>query len=1122
MQCPKCQFENPAGIKFCGECGNKLEKICSGCNTSNPPTFKFCGECGGKLEVSAEPPPKDLSFDEKLTKIQKYLPKGLTDKILSQRDRIEGERKQVTVMFCDLENFTALSEKLGIEEAYGIMDQIYEILIHKVHDYEGTVNEMTGDGIMALFGAPIALEDAPQRAIRSSLAIHREMTRFGDKLKSEGHRIPPLKMRIGIHNGPVVVGTLGNDLRVEFKAVGDTVNLTSRIESLAEPGTTYVSENIFKIAEGFFRFEALGEKAVKGKEKPVRVFRVIAPSTRRTRFDVSAERGLTPVFGRERELELLLDGYMRSKAGHGQALSIISEAGVGKSRLLYEFRKAVGNEDATFLEGKCLSYSRGVAYHPIIDILKSNFNTRDNDDDEEIKNKISKGLKTLGVNEALTSPYIMALLSVKDSGIDKIAMSPEARKDRTLEALKRIVLKGSEIRPLIMAIEDLHWIDKSSEESLEDLLGSIAGSRVFLIFTYRPEFVHSWGARSYHSQVNLNRLSNRESLAMLTHLLGTDDIESDLEDLVLEKTEGIPFFIEEFIRSLKDLKVIEKRDHTYHWSKKIQDVSIPSTVQDVIMARVDILPEGAKEVLQTGSAIEREFSYELLKGVTRIDERELIHHLSRLKDAELLYERGVFPQSNYIFKHALTREVVYDSILTKRRRQFHERIGNCIEQLHRDNIIEHYGVLAEHFVESQNFQKGASYAKLAAKRAQKAASYNDAINYGNKRVACLERMPQSKGVEKELIDARVTLGLYYNQMFYLSKANEAVTPIVELASKQNYKRRISQIKSIIGTYAFAVEGNHAKSIQYLEDALKIAKESNDRASLWFSNHWLGHAFAENCEFEKALFHLNKSLAISEAADLIWSMSIMKSCIANTVYNTQGNAELGYRTSREGLDLAEESGDATSKAEAYVHHGVACFLKGFLDEAKEHLTTGEKYCKRIDYASGFLADYYLGLICLEKEQYVNCPGYFTEAISILENRGIFPYYIHLNKIALSCVKIRQHESDINVESLSQYARKNKIRFIEGKMALWTSQLFLDVDEPNFQKAEYWLQRAIDSDLKNGQTWNLGMDYVHYAKFFQLTGDSSKAIEYLTKAIGIFKECGAEGWVKKFAKELAELS
>ena len=948
------------------------------------------------------------------------------------------------------------------------------------------------------------------------------MTRFSDKLKIEGQRIPHLKMRIGIHTGPVVVGTLGNDLRVEFKAVGDTVNLTSRIESLAVPGTTYVSDEIFKLAEGLFRFEALGEKAVKGKEKPVGVYRVIAPSTRRTRFDVSAERGLTPFVGRERELELLLDGYMRSKAGHGQAMSIISEAGVGKSRLLYEFRKAVANEYATFLEGKCLSYSKGVAYHPIIDILKSNFDIRDTDDDLEIKNKISKGLKILGVDEAITSPYVMELLAVKDSGIDKIAMSPEARKDRTLEALKRIVLKGSDIRPLIMAIEDLHWIDKSSEESLKDLLGNIAGSRVFLIFTYRPEFVHSWGARSYHSQVNLNRLSNRESLTMLTHLLGTADIEPDLENLVLEKTEGIPFFIEEFISSLKDLRVLEKRDHNYYLSKKIQDVCIPTTVQDVIMARVDTLPEAAKEVLQTGSAIEREFSYELLKGVTGLDESELIHHLSRLKDAELLYERGIFPQSNYVFKHALTREVVYDSILNKRRRQFHERIGNCIEQLYRDNIVEHWGVLAGHFVESQNFEKGSRYAKLAAKRAQKAASYNDAINYGKKRVACLERMSQSKEVEKELIDARVTLGLYYNQMFFLAKANEAVAPIVELASKQNYKRRISQIKSIIGTYAFAVEGNHAKSIQYLEDALNIAKETNDRASLWFSNHWLGHALAENCQFEKALYHLNKSLAISQGADLIWSMSIMKSCIANTVYNTQGNAEMGYRTSREGLELAEESGDATSKAEAYVHHGVACFLKGCLDEAKKHLSTGEKYCKRIDHFSGFLANYYLGLICLEKKQYVKCPGYFKEAISILEKRFIFPYYIDLIKVALGFVKIRQQESDINIESLSEYARRNKIRFLEGKMALWTSQLFLEVDEPDFQKAEYWLRQAMKSDLKNGQTWNLGMDYVHYAKFFELTGYTSKSMEYLGKAIDTFKGCGAEGWAKKFEEELAELS
>ena len=497
MKCPNCQHENPDANKFCRECGAKLMLSCSQCGAKLLPDDKFCGKCGHNLTLPSEPSTKDLSFDEKLDKIQRYLPKGLTEKILSQRNKIEGERKQVTVMFCDMEGFTPLVERLGPEEAYTIMNKVYEILIHKVHDYEGTVNEMTGDGVMALFGAPIALEDAPQRAIRSAMAIHREMTMFSDRVKQEREGIPPIKMRIGIHTGPVVVGTLGNDLRVEFKAVGDTVNLASRMEGLAESGTTYVTEDTFRLTEGFFRFEALGEKIIKGKEELVRVYRVIAPSTRRTRFDVSAEQGLTPFIGRERELELLLDGFERTKGGRGQAFSIIAEAGVGKSRFLYEFRKAISNENATFLEGRCLSYSRRVSYRPVIDILKSNFDIREGDGDTEIRKKVKKGLKTLNAEEASTLPYLLELLAVKDSGIKEIPMSPEERKNRIIEALKRIVLKGSEIRPLIMAYEDLHWIDTSSEGHLKHLLESIPGARVLLIFTYRPEFVHTWGAKSY-------------------------------------------------------------------------------------------------------------------------------------------------------------------------------------------------------------------------------------------------------------------------------------------------------------------------------------------------------------------------------------------------------------------------------------------------------------------------------------------------------------------------------------------------------------------------------------------------------------------------------------------------
>jgi class 3 adenylate cyclase len=254
MKCPKCQYENPEGIKFCGECGTKLERTCPNCRFTNPPQFKFCGECGQPLTLPSDAPHKSLSFEEKIAKIQRYLPEGLTEKILAQRDRIEGERKQVTVMFCDMEGFTALTERLGPEEAYAVMDDVYEILIHKVHDYEGTVNEMTGDGIMALFGAPIALEDAPQRAIRSAMSIHREMVKFSEGMTKERTAIAPLKMRVGIHSGPVVVGTLGNDLRVEFKAVGDTVNLASRMEQLAQPGTSYVTEDTFRLTRSRYRW----------------------------------------------------------------------------------------------------------------------------------------------------------------------------------------------------------------------------------------------------------------------------------------------------------------------------------------------------------------------------------------------------------------------------------------------------------------------------------------------------------------------------------------------------------------------------------------------------------------------------------------------------------------------------------------------------------------------------------------------------------------------------------------------------------------------------------------------------------------------------------------------------
>jgi len=1122
MKCPECQFENRAGVKFCENCGNKFEIECPNCKAKIPPDRKFCGECGHNITQPSEAPPKELSFDEKIEKIQKYLPKGLTDKILSQRDRIEGENKQVTVMFADMEGFTPLVNKVGPEEAYSIMDEIYEILIHKVHDYEGTVNEMTGDGIMALFGAPIAIEDAPQRAIRSAHAVHREMTRFNDKIKQEKEGIQPLKMRIGIHTGPVVVGTLGNDLRVEFKAVGDTVNLASRMEDLAEPGSTYVSEETFKLTEGLFRYESLGEKEVKGKEEPVKTYRVIGPSTRRTRFDVSAERGLTPFIGREKELELLIDGFERAKQGRGQAFSIMGEAGVGKSRMSYEFRKRVENEDVTFLEGKCLSYSQGVAYHPIIDLYKSNFDIRDNDSDDQIREKVKKGLKLMDIDEASTLPYLLELLSVKDSGIDQIPMSPEGKKDRMIETIIRIPLKGSEIRPLIMVIEDLHWMDKSSEDVLKYMLESISGARILLIFTYRPEFVHTWGGRSYHNQVNLNRLSNRESLAMVSHLLGTEDIESDLENLLLEKTEGIPFFIEEFLKSFKDLKVIERKDNRYHLIEDIQDLAIPSTIQDVIMARVDSLPEGAKEVLQTGSVIEREFSYDLIREVTGQTEQELMSHFSVLRDSELLYERGIYPQSTHIFKHALTREVAYDSILTKRRRRLHEEIGNAIEGLYKNNIDEHYGVLAEHYITSGNYEKGAKYCKLTLRKVEKTASFPDMIAFGEKRVSCLEKLIKTEDVQKEIIDARTILGLYYIQLNFHIDAKDAVQPIIDIVQKLKYKRRLSQIYTIMGSYYFMVEEDFSKAFECLEDALAIAIELNDINSLSMANYWLGLGEAFDCRFEKASTHMGKTLEINEFVTNLWGISTLKSMLSDTIFSYR-NIDLALKTSTEAIEIAEKSGDIYSKAWAYGSYGQLCLHRGSMDEAMRYLLKGVPFIERVNLSFWHSwVCFIMGETCFEKMKYQESQVYYGKAIQLLEVRvRILPSLLNLCKICLEKAKVMRNKEVIDPELLYRYIAENKVKLYDGWMRRSIGAILLYIDDQHMVEADNWINKAIESDKKNGMMWCLGRDYALYAELFKRKGDKSKAKENLGKAIEILTECGADGWVEKYEKELASL-
>jgi class 3 adenylate cyclase len=590
---------------------------CPNCRHEIPEDSKFCKECGHQLATSSKPSTQPISFEEKIDKIQRYLPKGLTEKILSQKDKIEGERKQVTVMFCDMEGFTPLVEKLGSEKAYSVMGEIYEILIHKVHDYEGTINEMTGDGVMALFGAPIALEDAPQRALRSALAIHNEISKFNGQREGSD----PIKMRIGVHTGPVVVDTLGNNLRVEFKAVGDTVNLASRMEGLAEPGTTYISEDTFRLTEGLFRFETLGEKTVKGKKEDISVYKLLSAKKDVHRPRLGLERSIySEMVGRDTELDKLEFQVMKAIQGEGSIVSIIGEAGIGKSRLVAELKNCDVIKKVSLFEGRAISTGRNLSFHPIIDLLKHWAHIGEDDSGADAFGKLETAIRRVvpeDTHEVL--PFVATLMGMKLSGryAERIkSIESEALEKLILKNMRDLLIKATELSPLVIVTEDLHWADTSSIELMDALFRLAKTQRIVFINVFRPGHKET-GDRivetirekydAYYVEIEIKSLDKGMSEKLINSMLNIQGLEHEVIDQIVERADGNPFFIEEVVRSLIDHGAVVQKDGAFEVTEHIERIVIPHTINDVLMARIDRLDEKTRELVKVASVIGRSF-----------------------------------------------------------------------------------------------------------------------------------------------------------------------------------------------------------------------------------------------------------------------------------------------------------------------------------------------------------------------------------------------------------------------------------------------------------------------------------------------------------------------------------
>ncbi len=848
----------------------------------------------------------------------------------------------VTVLFTDTAGFTALAEKLDPEEVHSIMDRCFELITGAVHRFEGTINQYTGDGVMALFGAPIAHEDGPRRAAHAALAIQQGLHELSQELQAQ--RGFPFEMRIGLNTGLVVVGKIGDDLRMDYTAVGDATNVAARMQQLARPGSVVVSEATYKLIAGYFETLDLGELQVKG-HTPVRAFEVLRPHGRRTRLDVAVERGLTPLVGRARELATLLDLFHQVKTGHGQVALVTGEAGIGKSRLLLELRRALAQagENVTWLEGRCISFGQSIPLLPIIDQLRENFGIEEFDGEPEIIAKVEHGMRHLGGLEAHI-PYIRYLLSV-DPGDPAIpAMDPLARRRQVFDALRALTLRGASLRPVLLVFEDLHWIDSSSEEYLSSFVDSVAGLPLMLIMTYRVGYNPPFGSRSFFTTFNLHSLSESETLAMAGCVLGTEHFPPELTVALMEKAEGVPLFVEEVTKTLLDLGVLRREDNGYRLVKGIAEVSVPDTIQGIIMARIDRLGEEGKRTVQLASVIGRQFLQRLLERVAGLTGK-LEGLLRELKALEIIYEQGLLPEPAYIFKHAVIQDVAYNSLLIRRRKELHKAVAEAIEELYADRLPEHYEELAHHYERGETREKALKYLVKAGQKLQHAYANREALDYYNRALVICERLGKQidpsvlltihagKGavhfvlsefppsidayqcmleVARQLGDREKEAGALcgMSASFGLAHEFEEALEYAErakvLASEIGAKNILASSLNVIGLVHSTI-GRLGEAAHLWEEALRISREAGNKGAEGFNLTMLGQLHNWKGEYEQALHLHEQTYRIGHTHNLqdallqfIWARSI--------AYCGKGEYEQALTSLQEVFEKSERLGD----------------------------------------------------------------------------------------------------------------------------------------------------------------------------------------------------------------------
>src|SRR5918996_6541468 len=739
MLCQRCRRDNPPASRFCLECGARLGIRCSGCDAEVPDGARFCTQCGKAIDAARPAAPAA------------YTPRHLAERILTSRSALEGERKQVTVLFADIKGSMELLSNRDPEEARTVLDPLLERMMEAVHHYEGTVNQVMGDGLMALFGAPLAHEDHALRACYAALRMQESIRRHA------GSAALPVQVRIGLNSGDVVVRSIASDLHMDYSAVGQTTHLAARMEQLAEPGSILITVGSFRLVEGYVEARPLGPRSVKGLSHAVDVYELTGPGRLRARFDVAEARGLTRFVGREAQLELLRAAIARAATGQGQVVAMVGEAGVGKSRLVAELLRSDVPGGWRVLRSRSVSYGKSTAYFPVIDLLRAYFDLADRDDPSRVADKVRARL--LALDPAL-EPHLSAILHLLAVPFDDAQwdlLDPTDRRRRTADALRVLLVRESVAQPLLVVFEDLHWIDAGTQECLDALTEALPTAQAVLLVNYRPEYRHGWGVKSYYTQIPITPLPRAGAVELLGSILGADPALDPLKAALIERTGGNPFFLEESVRTLIETEVLGGQPGAYRLARPLGELNVPPSVQAVLAARIDRLPPEDKPLLQAAAVIGKDVRLAVLREVADLPEAELRAALARLQGAEFLLETRLFPDVELTFKHALTHEIAYGGLLSDRRHDLHGRALAALERLHAGRLAEAAETLAHHAVRAEAWAPAIDHLRAAATRAYERGSLAETLERLELALTIGGRLPQTPENIRRTLDVRLDL-----------------------------------------------------------------------------------------------------------------------------------------------------------------------------------------------------------------------------------------------------------------------------------------------------------------------------------------------------------------------------